>query len=106
MVNYADFKDNSGASDDGEVWYFKGGIRQRWTPLGHTVLYGEYLNSEADVASRELEWYGAGVVQEIDNAAMSLWLKYRNVSVSDDGTVCAAGCQDFDEVTFGALINF
>jgi hypothetical protein len=106
LVNYADFKDNSGASDDGEVWYFKGGIRQRWTPLGHTVLYGEYLNSEADVASRELEWYGAGVVQEIDNAAMSLWLKYRNVSVSDDGTVCAAGCQDFDEVTFGALINF
>ncbi len=105
LVNYGDFQDNAGG-DDGEIWYFKGGIRQRWTPLGHTVLYGEYLNSEADIASHEMEWYGAGIVQEIDNAAMSLWLKYRNVEVSDDGTVCAAGCQDFNEVTFGALINF
>ncbi len=23
-------------------WYFKAGLRERWTPLGHTVLYGEY----------------------------------------------------------------
>ena len=29
----------------GETWYVKAGLRQRWTPLGHTVLYGEY---EAD----------------------------------------------------------
>ena len=105
LVNYGDFENNL-TTDEGEVWYFKGGIRQRWTPLGHTVLYGEYMNSEASIASREFEWYGAGIVQEIDNAAMSLWLKYRNMSVSDDGTVCGAGCQDLDEVTFGALINF
>jgi len=105
LVNYGDFENNI-TTDEGEVWYFKAGIRQKWNHLGATVLYGEYLNSEASIASREFEWYGVGVVQEIDAAAMSMWLKYRNMSVEDDGTVCAAGCQDFDEVTFGALINF
>ena len=104
LVNYADFEDNTAAADDGEVWYFKAGLRQRWTPLGHTVLYGEYLQSEADgVAQNELEWYGAGIVQEIDNAAMSLWLKYRNIEASDNTGV---NYEDFNEVTFGALINF
>src|SRR6185312_17313214 len=29
---------------DQQTWYAKAGIRQRWNPLGHTVLYGEYLN--------------------------------------------------------------
>jgi len=27
---------------DGDNYYVKGGIRQKWTPLGHTVLFGEY----------------------------------------------------------------
>ena len=25
-----------------DTWYFKAGLRERWHPLGHTVLYGEY----------------------------------------------------------------
>ena len=105
LVNYGDFENNL-TTDEGDVWYFKAGIRQKWNHLGATVLYAEYLDSEASIASREFEWFGVGVVQEIDAAAMSMWLKYRNMEVDDDGTVCGAGCQDFDEVTFGALINF
>jgi len=106
LVNYADFENNL-VPNEGEVWYFKGGIRQRWTPLGHTVLYGEYLDSQDDARGADLKWYGAGIVQEIDNAAMSMWLKYRNIEA--EGGICAVGaqgCQDLDEVTFGALINF
>ena len=102
LVNYGDLEDTSGAGRDGETWYFKAGIRQRWTPLGHTVLYGEYLTSETDINASEMQWYGAGIVQEIDNAAMSLWLKYRQYSYEDT----VDSYQDFDEVTFGALINF
>ena len=30
---------------DAENYYVKGGIRQNWTSLGHTVLYGEYLRN-------------------------------------------------------------
>ena len=26
----------------GDTYYIKGGLRERWHPLGHTVLYGEY----------------------------------------------------------------
>ena len=28
--------------DDPDHYYLKAGLRERWTPLGHTVLYGEY----------------------------------------------------------------
>ena len=108
LVNYGHLTENL-FGDDGETWYFKGGIRQRWTPLGHTVLYGEYMDSEADLnhlgglGGREFQWYGGGVVQEIDNAAMSLWLKYRNYEFNDS---TANNFEDMQEVTFGALINF
>jgi hypothetical protein len=116
LVNYGDQNDNLGNAatiDNGETWYFKAGLRQRWTPLGHTVLYGEYLQSETDsdedngtfpdsVAGDEFKWYGGGIVQEIDNAAMSVWLRYRNYEFERVGE----DYEDFTEVTFGALINF
>ena len=31
-----------GAADDTSVWYLKGGIKRTWSPLGATVLFGEY----------------------------------------------------------------
>ncbi|WP_072391902.1 porin [Hyphomicrobium sp. CS1GBMeth3] len=111
LINYGDIEDTSASGTDfggdGETWYFKAGIRRNWNHLGATVLYGEYLTSDGDVDDRELDWWGLGVVQEVDAAAMSLWLKYRNYEY-DDNNFCAAngGCEDMNEVTFGALINF
>lgn len=96
-------------SNEQETWYIKGGIRQRWTPLGHTVLYGEYRNgtNENDTAAggfeSEGDLWGIGVVQEVDAAAMSLWLSYRHLEGDDN---VASNIQDFDYVKFGALINF
>jgi hypothetical protein len=49
--------------------------------------------------------WGVGAVQEIDAAAMSLWVKYRNLDVTTSGTN-AFGGDTFQEVTAGALINF
>lgn len=105
-----------------DTYYIKAGIRQRWTPLGHTVLYGEYMNNEAEFVgfnqTAELEWFGLGIVQEVDAAAMSLWLSYRHFEgdVNCGGGSCVAyggslGTvdpfdEDFDLVKFGALINF
>lgn len=102
-----------GADVEQETWYIKGGIRQRWTPLGHTVLYGEYLNNEREFSGvadsdAELDQYGIGVVQEIDSAAMSLWLAYRHYE-GDAGAasgVTNGDPDDFDLIKFGALINF
>ena len=105
LVNYGELE-SDGTVLTNEVWYFKGGLRQRWTPLGHTVLYGEYLQAEDGVlAGSELEWWGLGAVQEIDNAAMSLWVKYRQFSY-DGGPTDGIDYEDFDQLTFGALINF
>ncbi|MFA5958770.1 MAG: porin, partial [Hyphomicrobium sp.] len=101
-----------------QTWYGKGGIRQRWNPLGHTVLYGEYEHIKGSGAfsqSAAIEDFGAthdttkvwglGVVQEIDAAAMSIWLKYRHLDYDDNNTVGVA-YDNFDYVGMGALINF
>ena len=106
--------------EEHEFWYVKAGLRQRWSALGHTVLYGEYKNTENGVFpfsapgifdfDSETEMYGAGLVQEIDAAAMSLWLKYRHVqgdlSLAFLGTAQTFNLDDFDYVALGGLINF
>jgi len=105
-------------TDDTNHWYLKAGLRRKWNHLGHTVMYGEYANHDdmysigAQIASggtitgSELRRWGLGVVQEIDAAAMSMWLAYRNM----DGEFNTLGGKiDLDQihmVKFGALINF
>jgi hypothetical protein len=104
LVNYGNFQNNLVAGPDAETWYGKIGLRTRFSPLGHTVFYGEYLNGQDGgfAANSELEVWGAGVVQEVDAAAMSVWLKYRNQSYEDVN----GSADDFDYVGFGGLINF
>jgi hypothetical protein len=99
------------------MWYVKGGLRERWTPLGHTVLYGEYGEHNNELSpllidigdnntSSTFRQYGLGAVQEIDAAAMSLWVSWRHY----DADLSLAGkdysIDDFDLVKAGALINF
>jgi hypothetical protein len=65
--------------------------------------------------------WGLGVVQEIDAAAMSVWLVYRNFSGDVNCSAAFGNCgigaatngvlgknklDDFDLVKVGALINF
>ncbi len=132
-----------GLTGDADVYYIKGGLRRRWHPLGHTVLYGEYEQADSsgalvsrtcaactggdnDATSSEFKMWGVGLVQEIDAAAMSMWLSYRHMEYSDNGCLDAfiggvcrgklptgspipgrgTSYQDFQYVKFGALINF
>jgi hypothetical protein len=93
-----------------ETYYVKTGLRERWTPLGHTVLYGEYENNQADGAlanagtDTEFNLWGLGVVQEIDAAAMSVWLSYRHLDYDND--LAGVSYEDFQYIKAGALINF
>ncbi len=99
---------------ESETWYVKAGLRTRFNSLGHTVFYGEYLDNQADLAfaargtSSDLQVWGLGAVQEIDAAAMSVWIKYRNMSFDSNSAADAAagGYEDFNYVGLGALINF
>ena len=104
--------DDSSIADANESFYIKAGIRGKWNPHGATVLYGEYQNADqggpdcCGANGGNFDLWGLGVVQEIDAAAMSLWLTYRNIQ-ADDGIAGPAGNSiDFDQVKFGALINF
>ncbi|MFN3624901.1 MAG: hypothetical protein ACK4TP_12665, partial [Hyphomicrobium sp.] len=67
--------------------------------------------------SASTQLWGLGVVQEIDAAAMSLWLSYRHIDADISGIGCTngnaatlglAGCsvEDFQYIKGGALINF
>jgi len=125
---YGHLDQNIANVDANNTYYIKGGIRQHWNPLGHTVLYGEYLRAENNNASfftdatfasdgtatnngvavsgaeTEVRVWGLGVVQEIDAAAMSVWVKYRHLSESDN--VPGFNTDNFNYVGTGALINF
>jgi len=105
------------AAGDSQTWYGKVGLRTRFSALGHTVFYGEYENvdasgeaftdpTQADLNVTGLELWGAGIVQEIDAAAMSVWVKYRHLEAdaNDDGLAIAT--DDFQYVGVGGLINF
>jgi hypothetical protein len=124
LYNYGDLQ--SEGFQDAETHYFKGGLRTKFNHLGATIFYGEYLNgkdgatgievndgnnvSDSEILSSDLDVWGLGVVQEIDAAAMSIWIKYRNLSVDlvdEDGEIAeAGGTEDFNYVGVGALINF
>ncbi len=96
-----------------ETFYIKGGLRRRFTPLGATVMYGEYLTNQTDgvfaqatgVGSTNgiLNVWGLGIVQEIDAAAMSTWVKYRNSDYEDNSGL---SYETFQYVGMGGIVNF
>ncbi len=116
-----------GFAPDNDHWYLKAGLRRKWNELGHTVLFGEYAqrddmysvnlldiatsfaNGGNQTADSEMRQWGLGVVQEIDAAAMSLWVVYRNYDAEITGNGPNGVNIEFDEmhiVKAGALINF
>ena len=114
---------------EADTFYVKGGLRSKWNHLGATVLYGEYLNVQGDTKlggefeeaeagtitqSDNLDVWGLGIVQEVDAAAMSVWVKYRQLSLdsttsADSGEEAGsakADAEDFHYVGVGGMINF
>ena len=85
---------------DTDMWGVKPFIQSNWTPLGKTILYGEYAqyndyfglalaqglgsgfdncaSGDCTIRGSQLDRYGLGVVQEIDSAAMHLWLRWQH----------------------------
>ena len=99
-----------------DQWYVKGGIRQKWTPLGATVVYGDYAqyNDQLGPAALALgatastfRRTGCGIAQEIDVAATTVYLKYQHYDADVTGLSPTVGSLDSaDFVSAGALINF
>jgi hypothetical protein len=100
---------------DSNQWYVKGGIRKKWSAFGATILWGEcgkYLDQigpaalNAGVTESEFTRFGFGIAQEIDSAATTLWLKYRQHEGELTGAPFDGNVDTFRYVSTGAIINF
>jgi hypothetical protein len=97
------------AANDSNVWYMKAGIKRTWTPIGATVLFGEggqykdqfgslaganlcangvlvgggacFTNQNVFLTGSTVNRWGAGIVQEIDSAAMHLWVNWQHLEL-------------------------
>ena len=140
--------DVASAANDTDVWYMKAGIKRTYTPLGATVIFGQYgeyhdqylgaggnlcagalnanesssfcasNNYSAFVTGSEVRRYGVGVVQEIDAAAMHLFVNWEHLDLSADlvsvngkcgiGKACGVGLgfDDLDMFQLGGVIFF
>jgi predicted porin len=111
---------------DGTFWLVQAGISKNWFGPGNTSIYGEYGNAEdyikqgpaatgvpggstagLPLASSEVDFYGVGVVQQIDAAAMELYLGWRRFEVDVSGApVGQNGSSELDLVHGGARVRF
>ncbi|WP_244531402.1 porin [Hyphomicrobium facile] len=108
----------SGAKATDTMWFIQGGIEQKWLPLGKTTVFGEYRHDDGGsnldknflgdyVHNSSLDFVGAGVVQNIEPAAMDLYVIYRHA----DGDITNASADTvkldaFDMVIMGAMLKF
>ena len=91
----------------------KAGIKLKPFAMGETILYGEYgqhndmlsILAPDATGSRITQW-GIGVVQNIDAAAMSLWLVYRSIDSEIEGGSSSDDPDTFKFVKAGTAINF
>ena len=112
---------------DTKFWYLAGGISQNWLGVGKTALYAEFgrttdgitgldagnvalpgLGASGTVVASEMKFWGLGMVQNVDSAALELYLAYRKyeASVVTSGTQVTGGLKDIDFVQTGARIQF
>jgi predicted porin len=106
---------NGRTAPDSHHWYVKSGIRRRWLPLGATVVYGDYAEYDDQLGPTALALgatrstfsrYGGGIAQEIDAAAMTVYLKVQHYDADVSGTQTLTDLEGFNLVSVGGLINF
>ncbi len=114
-----DFDPTADATDT--VWFVQAGIERKWCPLGKTTVYGMYRHDDPGsnlgkntggtsatyIQDSDFDFLSGGVVQNIENAAMDLYVIYRH---SEGDFTNHAGAtfdlDDFDMVISGARIQF
>jgi Gram-negative porin len=98
--------------DQSEAWFIQAGIEQKFNSLGKTTLFGEYRNDTAGLSSKadasDLDFWALGIVQNIDAAAMDLYVIYRNSEGEfiAPGAAAATSLDSLDMVIAGGRIQF
>ncbi|MGQ0673331.1 MAG: porin [Hyphomicrobium sp.] len=109
---------NGRTTKDGEHWYVKAGLRRKLMPLGATIVYGTYAEYDDQLGpaalalgaeSSTLTRFGGGLAQEIDAAAMTVYLKVQHTEADIAGAAlppAVSDLEDADFVSFGGMISF
>ncbi len=126
------FNNATSGKSDGRSWHVQGGWAKNAFGPGMTTLYGEYghgegygsgntiaagaptnsnfttlcNNAACTISSDSFNYYGLGMTQKIDSAAMTLYLGWRHFDPKMATTVGDANLSSFDTVTGGAIIRF
>jgi predicted porin len=95
-----------------ETWLIQPGIEKKWMPLGTTTIFGEYRHDEPGANpgtswGADIDMWAGGAVQNLEAAAMDLYVIYRHAEgdyTKTDGT--NVSLDDFDMVISGARIQF
>lgn len=109
------------AEDRDRTWFIQAGIEKAFSPLGTTTVFGQYRHDDggsnvgatftgvaADyLHDSSIDFWSAGVVQNISSAAMDLYVLYRHAEgdmTSVNGN--SRSIDDFDMIITGARIQF
>jgi predicted porin len=106
-----------GLDDTSTSWFLQGGIEQRWHPIGKTTIFCEYRHDDAGANGvtagptqsygADVDFWAAGLVQNIEPAAMDLYIMYRHAEGEyDNTTATSVSLDDMDMVISGARIQF
>ena len=112
------------AKGDFNYWYLRGGIYRKFVALGKTSLYAEYSEATGAldglvaapfgggvvvagvITQSDLTSYGLGISQNIDAAAMQLYLGWRHMEADVVDALGTIPTDDIDIVYTGAVIKF
>ncbi len=88
----ADMVPAIGEKSSATAWYVQGGYRSMFTELGETVLFAEYGTQNDSASSGNYfmpdsgtEYFGLGIVQDVDMLGASLYVTYNNYSAERAG---------------------
>jgi hypothetical protein len=105
---------SGGASKNSTQWMVQAGIEQKFSPLGKTTIFGEY--QEFDIGQNAVSQntkatatnWGIGFNQNIEAAALDIYLKYNNVSDLSTRTTTGVvtNFEDFQTVVVGGRLQF
>jgi hypothetical protein len=101
-----------GLDDTSTTWFLQPGIERKWHPIGKTTIFGEYRKDDAGAnpgktLGADLTFWSGGVVQNIEAAAMDLYVMYRHADGDyADKNGANVKIDDFDMVITGARIQF
>ncbi len=105
-LGYAEDDEAGSNNFDQNWWFVKLGISRRWNSHGKTSISVQYAQNEDKLVSGdETESWGVAFVQNIDSAALELYLAYSHHEYDDDipGTV---SLDDLDFFLAGARMKF